>query len=198
MWVPSPRRCVRSPPSGPHLAPMRPPGSAGGPYPIRESFFAKLLRGKIFSQSLAPLFVGSRCTWTPQSAPHRRHHNLAPMRPPESAGGLPSLRERFFVDLLRGEFSSPSLAPVFVGVISSPLRVESAESPQSPPPQFRADEAAGFSGRSFPHQKDVFRRAPAREVLLSVMDARLCGRHLLAAARGVCRSAPIAAAIIWR
>ena len=51
------------------------------------------------------------------------------MSPPGSAGGPPTLRERFFAALLRGEFSSQCSAPVFVGAISLPLGVESAELP---------------------------------------------------------------------
>ena len=49
--------------------------------------------------------------------------------------GRPSpLMERFYTKLLRREFSSPSLAPVFVGAISPSLRVEFAERPPLPPP----------------------------------------------------------------
>ena len=69
----------------------------------------------------------------PPSVRHLRRHNLAPMRPPGSKGGPPPLRERFFTVPLRGEFSSPLLAPVFVGAISSPLRGESAVPLLSPP-----------------------------------------------------------------
>ena len=44
-------------------------------------------------------------------------------------GGPPTLRERFFAALLRGEFSAPVLAPVDAGAILSPLGVEYAERP---------------------------------------------------------------------
>ena len=56
------------------------------------------------------------------------------MRPSGSAVGLPPFRERFFTALLPGKLSSPALAPIFVGAISSPLRVESAERQPSPLP----------------------------------------------------------------
>ena len=56
------------------------------------------------------------------------------MRPQGSESGPPPLGERFFTTLLREEFSSPALAPVFVGAISSPLRMESVEWPPSPLP----------------------------------------------------------------
>ena len=116
---------------------MRPLSSAAGPPPLRESFFTPLLRGEFFSLSLAPVFVGAI------SLPPCGESAEQPTPPPplfradeaaSSAGGPPPFVEIIFTELLRGEFSISSLAPVFVGAISSPLCEESAEHPPSPPP----------------------------------------------------------------
>ena len=54
------------------------------------------------------------------------------------------------------EFSSPALAPVFVGTIYSPLHMESFCRPPSPPTSFCADEAAMLSGRPPPQEEVLF------------------------------------------
>ena len=129
-WVPSPRRCTWSPPSGPHcrcnnVGAMRPPESADGPPPSGRCFIVvtALLR-RWFSPRRWRLSwwapSPSWCAWSPPSGSHCCCRTFGA----DDAAGLRGwhslLRERFFTALLRGEFSVSLLVHFFVGAISSP------------------------------------------------------------------------------
>ena len=132
---------------------MRTPGSAGVPRPLRERFFAALLRREFSFPALAPIFMRAiSLLLGVESA--KQSPSPPPQFGPDGAAGLSErsspLGERSFAALLRERFFSPALAPVFVGAIFSLLGVESAEQPLSLLRQFGADEDAGLRGRPSP------------------------------------------------
>ena len=133
-WAPSPCRWAWSPPSSSDhcrhsLAPMRPPCSAGGPPPLRERFVCRAVAQGVLPPGLGALLrerhplAAWHGEWPPSPTPECGANVTAGL---SERCGPTLLRERFFAALLRGEFSAPAFALVYVGAISLPLGVENA------------------------------------------------------------------------
>ena len=109
------------------LAPTRKPCSAGRPSPSKGGFFCRAAAGGVCGPSPGARRRGRHLLAAGREVrpaePHHSRHDLAPTRPPGSAGGPPPLRARFLAALLRWEFAAPVPAPVDAGAISSPLGV---------------------------------------------------------------------------
>ena len=111
---------------------MRPPGSAGGPPPLRARFFAALLRGEFAAPVLAPVDAGAI------SLPLGME-NAVPSSSSPCPGGRNRRRHNFGVDDAAGIIGRPS--PFQGVIIIAPLRGEHADAVPPVAPVIASAEA---------------------------------------------------------